>query len=774
VTDGDGDTASDGLDISSAFKICDDEPTVVASGDPVDLKVDEVGLDEGPTASASASFAGLFTADYGADGEATTDGITYALGVTGPSGLVDTASGDAVVLSVVGGEIVGKAAGETVLTISVDGDGNVTFDQLRAVKHVEGDAVEDDEIGFAAGSVSLTATVTDGDGDTASDGLDISSAFKICDDEPTVELEKAKEGLVHDETPGLQGADTDYSALPSDIQLVFDDVANPGSDPHATPLDSNDAIGYAGGSALAGVLVTGTDAGADGEDSLTFELQVSASGVDSGVTTTSGDPILLYKELDAIVGRVGGAAGAAAFALAIDSMTGEIYLSQWLSVEHDAALGEDVLTSLDADVVEVLATLVDRDGDTATDTQAVGDLITFVDDDPVLGAIADTGAAPDTPLEFLASVDDAGKTFDWYAGSDGGSIAFVDWAVADATNTVGDQTFPSEWEEAFGAISASISGDGSVITFAGADAGDILAISLVDDSPTDGIASYEVDVLQDAPLGFSQVDLGGFPSGNPVETITLGTVSGETFVEFDGILWTGEFTGDNTNFGDLQTYISDFITNAENRPDSPSPTTFEKKDNLNRDTNGFGVFAEQSSLVNEFEGIITTFKTDDGPMAQTTSQKAIQFVLNQSGNVDDVIVTVIAFDSDGNSSIQSVEIDPLSSGGQASTDPFTIITSDLVDAFDYDGDGTFEGTGESGLIVLDNYMDDFETVYYLFSYPGGNDGLRIKEVNVLEGQNLPDLRLDLSVQGTDFDGDMTQTEDFSVFFSPNDDVFDFV
>ncbi|MCF6127998.1 DUF5801 repeats-in-toxin domain-containing protein, partial [Mesorhizobium ciceri] len=52
-------------------------------------------------------------------------------------GLVDTASGQAVVLSLEAGQVVGRAGigGAIVFTVTTDASGNVTLDQQRAVVH---------------------------------------------------------------------------------------------------------------------------------------------------------------------------------------------------------------------------------------------------------------------------------------------------------------------------------------------------------------------------------------------------------------------------------------------------------------------------------------------------------------------------------------------------------------------------------------------------------------------------------------------------------------
>ncbi len=60
------------------------------------------------------------------------------------------------------------AGGPLVFTVSVDALGNVTLDQLRAVVHPNA-ANPDDPVSLAADSlVTLTATVTDRDGDSTS------------------------------------------------------------------------------------------------------------------------------------------------------------------------------------------------------------------------------------------------------------------------------------------------------------------------------------------------------------------------------------------------------------------------------------------------------------------------------------------------------------------------------------------------------------------------------------------------------------------------------
>ncbi|MEV8877382.1 DUF5801 repeats-in-toxin domain-containing protein, partial [Mesorhizobium ciceri] len=113
--------------------------------------------------NASASFASVFTPVFGADGAALVNPVTYALGFNaGATGLVDTASGQAVVLSLEAGQVVGRAGagGAIVFTVATDASGNVTLDQLRAVVHPNAADPNDAKSLSADNLITLTATVT--------------------------------------------------------------------------------------------------------------------------------------------------------------------------------------------------------------------------------------------------------------------------------------------------------------------------------------------------------------------------------------------------------------------------------------------------------------------------------------------------------------------------------------------------------------------------------------------------------------------------------------
>src|SRR3970282_2189024 len=87
-------------------------------------------------------------------------------------------------------------SGNTVFTVSVDASGNVTLDQQRAVAHdldgPPGPAHDDAMTLSVADLITLTrsSTITDRDGDTASDSasINIGTALSFEDDGPSIDV----------------------------------------------------------------------------------------------------------------------------------------------------------------------------------------------------------------------------------------------------------------------------------------------------------------------------------------------------------------------------------------------------------------------------------------------------------------------------------------------------------------------------------------------------------------------------------------------------------
>ncbi|MBH2032140.1 MAG: VCBS domain-containing protein, partial [Pseudomonadales bacterium] len=155
------------------------------------LQVDETDLGV-PGATASGNFAGAFTHNAGEDG---LKSVGYSLKVVDgtASNLVDTVSGQVVLLKSDGAggvvgyvDVNGAADGgqEDVFTLKVNvNTGVVSLEQLRAIFHPTTDP--DEVKSLASGLVKLTATVTDGDNDTASADFDLGGRVSFRDDSPT-------------------------------------------------------------------------------------------------------------------------------------------------------------------------------------------------------------------------------------------------------------------------------------------------------------------------------------------------------------------------------------------------------------------------------------------------------------------------------------------------------------------------------------------------------------------------------------------------------------
>ncbi|MDR9498272.1 MAG: DUF5801 repeats-in-toxin domain-containing protein [Hydrogenovibrio sp.] len=152
------------------------------------MSTDDESLTDTATANLGSAMLAAVTPTYGADGEGTTELSDYEFKVDTDVSTGLTSGGEDVTLSVDSdGNVVGSAGGETVFTMSVDAQGEVTLTQHQVLDH---DEQGDDTVYLASGAVSLeaTATVTDGDGDTATEtvSVDAGSVVSFSDDMPVI------------------------------------------------------------------------------------------------------------------------------------------------------------------------------------------------------------------------------------------------------------------------------------------------------------------------------------------------------------------------------------------------------------------------------------------------------------------------------------------------------------------------------------------------------------------------------------------------------------
>jgi hypothetical protein len=252
--DKDGDHAAAALDLTPQLVFKDDGPsiTATATGAPT-LTVDETVLATNDTKA----FAGQFSPTFGADGQGAI-AVSYALSTPGgASGLTDTATGEAVVLSLVNGQVLGKTAttGTTVFVVSVDASGNVTLDQQRAIVHANPNDPDESRGLTGSNLVVLTATATDKDADHASAPLDLTSLLVFKDDPPSIGhasngaqvidnsiVDFAKDATATKSLEGVVGADP--NAAPYNIDSFTSSITINGTELHGVASNNNQTITY--------------------------------------------------------------------------------------------------------------------------------------------------------------------------------------------------------------------------------------------------------------------------------------------------------------------------------------------------------------------------------------------------------------------------------------------------------------------------------------------------------------------------------------------------
>ncbi|MCF2515235.1 DUF5801 domain-containing protein [Sphingomonas sp. G124] len=470
VTDSDGDTTTNSVNIGSHIQFQDDGPTaaVVATGQNVG--VDETNGNQGDSndvtgplaifngvankgtdadmagpqfgTSAAAIVAATGSA-YGADGAGTTVfGLSVAPG--GVDSGLDTTAGVNIFLFLENGLVVGRvgatagaaAAGPAAFALSIDpSTGFISMVEYMSINHPN-TGNPDDSVSILNTAVQATVTVTDGDSDPATTSVNIGSHIQFQDDGPTAGIATTGQTVSLDESAGNQVDSNDVTGPIA----AFAGVANVGDDPDVA---GTGPIQFAT-SAAALVAATGSAYGADGAGTTLFGLSVAPGGVDSGLDTTAGVNIFLFLENGVVVGRVGAtagvaAAGPAAFALSINPTTGVVSMVEYLSIYHPNAANPDDSVSIINTAVQATVTVTDGDSDTATNSVNIGSLISFQDSAPIMtsasniniqnsGDVAHTGA-----FAFNLGADGANTSNDVITNVTGGAtvggVAVTNWIL---------------------------------------------------------------------------------------------------------------------------------------------------------------------------------------------------------------------------------------------------------------------------------------------------------------------------------------------------------
>ncbi len=380
-------------EVGSFINFDDDGPSITATGIPPELTVDESDL----SGNASANFSTSFTSNAGADGDA----ISYALGisqVTNVSGLTDSATGQSVLLFLEGGNVVGRAgaAGPIVFTVSVSAAGVVTLDQARAIIHPDATNPDDSRTLAAADLVTLTATITDGDGDQAPATHNIGQNLNFEDDGPSITTTGTEPTATVDETVLATNATQSFAA---NFSSAF---------------------------------------GADGAGTVTYALGIAA-GSTGIVDTLTGEAVVLSVNGSGVVEGRTATTNALVFTVSV-SAAGAITLDQIRAVVHANANDPDDSTTLAADnLVQLTATITDKDGDHQSATLNIGQNLNFEDDGPTIPVPFDgdqNAGNGNGTHETLANTLNASATgaFGYHIGADahpgafyaGGGSDFVD------------------------------------------------------------------------------------------------------------------------------------------------------------------------------------------------------------------------------------------------------------------------------------------------------------------------------------------------------------
>ncbi|WP_208109843.1 DUF5801 repeats-in-toxin domain-containing protein [Dongia mobilis] len=320
--------------------------------------VDEDDLHDGSDSSKeSLTVHGQTGVKFGADGP----GGFGNLGIASPQGLAHNGT-PIIMVAGPAGIFYGMAGATKVFTVEFtksggEYDGGYKFTLNNEIDHPEGQ-------GENITNIVLNYTAYDKDGDGAQGQIGV----KVVDDLPEANLEIDTRGTVDiDESPYNQRDDQNDANVPAKF-LVHGPIIE-------WARDGDSAVDVF------------ADYNADTPGTAVLSVEVAAPGTDSGIDFVDQNGthqnVVLTKEGDLVVGRVGAGpdAGKVVFAIGI-SADGKLEVAQYAPVQHDNTKDHDDSTDLINSALKIKLTVTDYDGDVATDTVDAGDLVKFYDDGP--------------------------------------------------------------------------------------------------------------------------------------------------------------------------------------------------------------------------------------------------------------------------------------------------------------------------------------------------------------------------------------------------------
>jgi len=184
-------------------------------------------------------------------------------------------------------------------------------------------------------------------------------------------------------------SDGEYtSTVAIDIAIMDDEpVAGMDPSPAAVTLEEED-IGttLALGQILLDASGTASQSGADSPAETVYGLEITQDGVDSGLRTTDGQSVFLYRQADgSVMGRTAG--GTNAFSVQMNSETGVLSITMLAALNHP--INTEVL-EIDSDLLFATVSITDADGDTDVARVDVSTLVGFGDSEPTITSVENT------------------------------------------------------------------------------------------------------------------------------------------------------------------------------------------------------------------------------------------------------------------------------------------------------------------------------------------------------------------------------------------------
>ncbi len=324
-----------------------------------------------------------------------------------------------------------------IITISVDGNGNVSTELLGPIDHPD-DTVEDD--------LSFNATLNVSDG-----ALSDNAVVKITieDDSPNAELRTPEE-----------------EELPAD--LLVDESPLPESGDGITSVTEDFSVYFVTGE---GEVDFGADGPADADADVLYSLRLSSEGMESGLyaldaTDTAvddddgygqGDQILLFTNEDGVIeGKTSEESDDVYFTIDVDTETAEVTFSQSMNIWHsdsDSADDPAALSLSEGETLKLVQTVTDADDDTGeaainlagSDEEDGGAITSFTIEDDAPLAVDDVNPSH---TGDVTDNDDFGT--DGEGGFNGWADTVVDGKIVDTQGTLTantDGTYSFIWTD---------------------------------------------------------------------------------------------------------------------------------------------------------------------------------------------------------------------------------------------------------------------------------------------------------------------------------------